>query len=314
MNDPLTELATVPPTPLHGALPGVRASIRRIAADLLAVSDHTLERDWRWRPSDPSDIELRYAFYAIHETLERAIGEIAVARTAAPDGDLSLGPAVPALGAMTAARWDLHGVLAGLAPETWDAHPGNGEWTIRQTMGHVLGGQLGYSWFNAWFLSHPVPVGEAIYPPEGLLPPEPTEEELAVGLPTEVAARFDAIADASAVAVAALDEGSMGIGARWSGLPVSVGFRLGRYGSHIREHTIQVDKTLAMLRLEQTEAERLVRLVLATYGRLEALVIGRTPADLDRSLVGGTSAIAILTQAVADAEATAASARVASAS
>jgi hypothetical protein len=68
-----------------------------------------------------------------------------------------------------------------------------------------------------------------------------------------------------------------------------------------------------MLRREPTESERLVRLVLGTYGRLEALVIGRTAGDLDRSLAGGVSAIAIMTEAVADAETTAVSARRASA-
>jgi hypothetical protein len=214
---------------------------------------------------------------------------------------------------MTAARWDLHGVLAGLAPETWDADPGGGEWTVRQTMGHILLGQLLYSWYNAWYLSHPVPVGLAERPADDTIAPEPTEEEMATGTPAEVAARLDSIADASAVAVAALDETSLDLGARWAGLSVSIGFRLGRYGSHIREHTIQVDKTLALLRREPTEAERLVRLVLGTYGRLEALVIGRTAGDLDRSLAGGVSAIVVMTEAVADAEATAVSTRRASA-
>ena len=52
-----------------------------------------------------------------------------------------------------------------------------------------------------------------------------------------------------------------------------------------------------MLGREPTEVERLVRLVLATYGRLEALVIGRPAADLDRSLADGPSAIGILTEA-----------------
>ena len=98
------------------------------------------------------------------------------------------------------------------------------------------------------------------------------------------------------------------------GSPVSIGFRLGRYGSHIREHTVQVDKTLAILRREPTEAERLVRTILATYGRLEALVIGRPIADLDRPLGSGASPVEILGAALTDAEATATSVRAASAS
>lgn len=309
MTDPLTELATVPPTPLHGALPGARTSIRRTAADLLAVGDDMLEREWRWRATDTDDMELRYAYFAIHERLERAIGTIEVGRAGAPGGDVPLGPAVPFLGAMTAARWDVHGVMAGLPAATWDEDPGGGEWTIRQTMGHILAVQLSYSWYNAWYVSHPAPVGIAERPSDDVMPPEPTEEELAAGTPAEVAARLDSMMDASAAAVGALDTASLDLGARWSGFPVSVGHRLGRYGSHIREHAIQVDKTLAMLHREPSEVERLVRLVLATYGRLEALVIGRPAGDLDRSLAGGLSAIAILSDAVADAEATAVSAR-----
>ena len=309
MNDPLIDYATVPATPLHPGVLAARAPLARVVADLLAVPDGTLDGPWRWRPTDTDDMELRYGFYAIHEDLERAIGAIVVGRAGASGDAAAMGPAVPALGAMAEARWDLHGVLAGLAAETWDADPGGGEWTVRQTMGHILGAQLSYSWYNAWYLAHPLPVDVVVRPPESDFPPEPTEDELATGSPSEVQARFDSIVDGSAAAVGALHPGSMDVGARWSGLPVTIGFRLGRYGSHIREHTIQVDKTLGMLGREPTEVERLVRLILATYGRLEALVIGRPATDLDRPLGDGASAIEILGSVLADAEATATSVR-----
>ena len=223
-------------------------------------------------------------------TSSDAIGAIAVGRSGESGGD-GVGPAVPALGSTAEARWDLHGLLAGLTADAWDADPGGGEWTVRQTMGHILGGQLSYSWYNAWYLSHPVAVGLAERPPDSDFPPEPTEDELATGTPAEVAGRLDSIVDASIAAVAGLDPASMDIGARWAGLPVSIGFRLGRYGSHIREHTIQVDKTLAMLGREPTEVERLVRLILTTYGRLEAVLIGRNVTELDRPLGNRVSAI-----------------------
>lgn len=304
MHDPVTDLATVPPTPIHPAVIAARSSITRIAADLLAIDDATLERPWRWRPTDPDDLELRYGFYAIHERIEGAIGAIAIGDSSTTD---PLGPAVPALRALTAARWELHGALAGLDGTAFDADPGGGEWTIRETLGHVLGGQLSYGWYNAWYLANPLPVHVVVRPPETVFPPEPTEEELGAGTPAEVAARLDEIADASIVANAALDAASLELGARWAGLPVTIGFRLGRYGSHVREHTIQVDKTLAMLGREPTEAERLVRLVLATYGRLEALVIARPAAELDRAFADGSSTIDELAAAVAAAEATASS-------
>jgi hypothetical protein len=58
---------------------------------------------------------------------------------------------------------------------------------------------------------------------------------------------------------------------------VDVGFRLGRWSSHIREHTIQIEKTLAMLGLVPDEPRRLARHVLDAYGRAEAAVFGRRP-------------------------------------
>ena len=73
-----------------------------------------------------------------------------------------------------------------------------------------------------------------------------------------------------------LDGAAMRVDARWMGMHIPIDFRLGRYGSHIREHTIQVDKTLAMIGRQPTEVERVVRLILASYGRLEALFVGRT--------------------------------------
>ena len=52
-----------------------------------------------------------------------------------------------------------------------------------------------------------------------------------------------------------------------------------------------------------------MRLILATYGRLEAQVIGRPASELERPFADGSSAIAILTEAVADAARTATSVR-----
>jgi hypothetical protein len=308
MHDPLIEFATVTPTPLHEAVLAARTSLHRAAADLLTVPDAALDRPWRWRPTDRDDLELRYGFYAIHERLEAAIGAIAVGRASAAE---PIGPAVPALAVMATARWELRGVLAPLAEADWDAEPGGDEWTIRQTVGHTVLGQRIYGWYNAWYIRQGVVGAEVERPSEDHFPPEPTEEDEATGDPATVMARFDEVVDANAVATAGLGEAAMGISGRWSGLPVTIDFRLGRYGSHIREHTIQVDKTLAMLGRQATESERLVRLILATYGRLEAELVGRPVHELDRPLADGRSPATILTDVVDETVATASNLRAA---
>jgi hypothetical protein len=309
MHDPLTELATVPAIPLHPDVVATRGPLAAVISDLIAIPDAALERRWVWLPSDVDDLDVRYGLYRIHESLESAIAAIVFGRGDGGGSGAPIGPAIPALQAADVARWELHGALAGLSDADWDADPGGGEWTVRQTLGHIISSQRSYGWFNAWFLSQGSPAGEAIRPPAGALPEEPTEEQEARGTGTEVRARLDDVVDANIAAFAALDSAALKVDARWAGLHIPIAFRLGRYGSHIREHTIQVDKTLTMLGRPPTEVERIVRVILGSYGRLEELFVGRPAGDLARPFADGSSALSHLESAVADAAATAADIR-----
>jgi hypothetical protein len=98
--------------------------------------------------------------------------------------------------------------------------------------------------------------------------------------------------------------------ARWSGTAVTVGFRLNRWASHLREHTIQVEKTLVMLDDQPREVERLVRIIMAAYGRLEATGYGRAPEALARTGGDGRSAADVVREALASAPSVAAELRV----
>jgi hypothetical protein len=97
--------------------------------------------------------------------------------------------------------------------------------------------------------------------------------------------------------------------ARWSGTAVTVGFRLNRWASHLREHTIQVEKTLVMLNDQPSEVERLVRIIVAAYGRLEATGYGRAPQALSRAGSDGRSAANVVSDALASAPSLAAELR-----
>jgi hypothetical protein len=274
MNDPLAELTTNPRVPLPEPIPRARAAILAAVDDLLAVPDAALERPWRWRPGDEIDADVRYGFYRIHERLEEAITAIVRGGAAHPEPGRPE-PAVPPLAAATAARWELRGALVPLPDSAWDADPGGGEWSIRRTVGHIISGQRSYGWTTAWFLSRAGRPDAGEYPPDDAFPGGPDEESEADGDVASVLARLDALVDQAAECFGSLDAAALAAPGRWSNLPVTVDFRLGRLGSHIREHTIQVDKTVAMLGLPTSEVGRLVRLILSTFGRLEALVLGR---------------------------------------
>ena len=163
-----------------------------------------------------------------------------------------------------------------------DADPGAGEWTIRQTLGHVIEGQRYYGAATAWWSSQGYRPDDLELPgttPDEVYAALPSEAAEAGGTPADLRVRFDEVLDRSGEALAGLASDRLESGTRWAGFAVDIGFRLGRCSSHIREHTVRVEKTLVMLNHQPTEIARLVRLVSASWGQAEAAVFGAAAAD-----------------------------------
>jgi hypothetical protein len=265
----------------------LRAAVEDAGRQLLAVGDDRLEAVWRW-PGSSAEVDARYGFYRLFELLE--------ASRAASLEALAASGAAPAAGARrgsaaTVARWSLHGLLYPLDDADLDRDPGNGEWSIRETLGHVITSQLFYSRFTAWWLTQaPTP---AAIPPDALSDDVPESRDAAPGSIADVRARLDALLDLAMARLGGLDGAQIAVPARWSGGESTVGFRIGRWASHLREHTIQVEKTFVMLDRPTTEVERLVRLMFEAYGRLEETVFGLDAA-------AATPASPILAKTAAD--------------
>ncbi|HYU49936.1 MAG TPA: DinB family protein [Candidatus Limnocylindria bacterium] len=263
---------------LPSAIHEARAELPAIVADILAIPESALVRPWPWIGG--GEEEVRYGIYRLHELFERAgIEAVRAIRAAGRDGGAAADIVAPA----TAARWDLHGLLASLSDADIDADPGGGEWTIRRTLGHAINAQRAYAWSTAWWQERGFRLDDPDLPPSigdalGVtLPDEETAES--AGSLHDIRARLDAILDLAGERLAGLPDDRLGHGARWSGFAVPVSFRLARWASHLREHTIQLEKTLVMLGRTPSELERLVRLTLAAYGRAEAAVFGQPDAD-----------------------------------
>ena len=279
--------------PLPTALRAARGDVMAAVEELRSISDASLTAPWGWKGG--SEEEVRYGFYRIAEAFELAsIDAQAAIRTAG----LERGRAADLIAPATAAQWDLQGLLIPLADATWDADPGGGEWTIRQTLGHVIASQRAYGVGTAWWQDAGLRADGPDLPhaPEAIFDVLPSEEAEAEGTPAEVRGRLDHVLEMATERLAGLPENRLEFGARWSGFAVDVGFRLGRWSSHLREHTIQVEKTLVMLGHGPTEVERLVRHVLATWGQAEAVVYGSTQTG---------DAVRALASAAADARVTA---------
>jgi hypothetical protein len=280
--------------PLPEALLAARADVIGAVDLLRGIADADLTKPWAWKGG--SEEEIRYGFYRIGERIELAgIDAEASLRSAGRDR----GRAADLIAPATAARWDLQGLVRPLPEAAWDADPGGGEWTIRETLGHVIGGQRSYGVTTAWWLEQAYAVAAELPAsvPDAIDAELPTDEAEGEGTPAEIRDRLDLVLDRSSERLSGLPPDRLLYGARWAGFAVDIAFRLGRWSSHIREHTIQVEKTLVLLDRSPTEVDRLIRLVLAAWGRAEAVVYGH--ANLEAA--AGLLAIAA-TDAMATAE------------
>jgi DinB superfamily len=284
--------------PLPTALQRARSDVVAAARELLTIPEGALTRPWTWIGG--SEEEVRYGAYRAAEALETAEIE---ARSIVAARDTNAPQATSIVGPSTAARWDLHGLLLPLDAQMLDADPGSGEWSIRLVLGHVIASQRGYGWGTAWWLDRAFSAKDPSLPaqiPEEFFAAAPDEATTgAEGTMDELRDRLDAILDLSAERLAGLPDDRLDLGARWSGFPVTVGFRMARWSSHLREHAIQVEKTFALLGHVPDEPARLARHVLAAYGRAEAVVFGHEGVDdaVQRTASGAADAMRAVTSA-----------------
>jgi hypothetical protein len=265
------EYAPGPLIDIDPALVRARAAFRPTLDALASLSDADLLYDWRWN-GNPADV--RYGFHRTFELLESATAAAARALADSPTNE-----ARNAVAAATASRWALQAILARLGDDDLDTDPGNGEWTLRKTMQHIINSQRGYAWGSAAWLSLGITgdLGDT-WPPQEMHEGFPEEEEEALGSLSEVRAELNDIVDVTSARYAALTEDELRVMSRWSGYPVSIAFRQWRWSSHISEHTVQIEKTLDLLGRRRSEVDWLVRLIGRAYGAFEATAFGRQSA------------------------------------
>ena len=238
------------------------------------LSDEDLEALWTWRGGE---LQVRDALY---RSLGDEVDALVRARAhlerdpATTDAERILAFADGALGS-------LRGRLVGLDDALLDRAPSPGEWTLRETLRHVYDVERRY----AANTSHAVHRRD-----DERLRLADDDPRIADSDPSETAGPIDRVVERI---VAARDRSDALLGAtpnsalqrpsQWSGIEVTVRFRLHRFGEHLVEHTIQCEKTLEGLGVGQGEARRIVRRIWAARAELEAVdADADTIALLDR--------------------------------
>lgn len=255
------------------------AAVDHLAATAQGLSDADLGQPYRWGAHQEG---VRFALLgATHELRTLAVYLAAERRRAGPP----LSRAHHALAQYHAARRDLDAVLLGVTAEEYDLSPAPGEWPLRYVYGHMVGAERNFFALVHYGLRRQregddldarLPDGEA----DRLLGPFPAFNAIMdTGSQADMAA-YHAVQHGRALAEFAgiSDTEIDGPSIWWEGEPYTLEYRLHRMDAHLRQHTIQIEKTRDQLGRPATEARRLLRLVYAALAEVEGTLVGA--ADL----------------------------------
>ena len=240
------------------------------------LDEDALSRRWSFRDKP---MDARYALYRTLEDAQEALVQAAAGPH--PESQRILALAQRDFGA-------LRGLLIGLPAELLDQAPHQGEWPVREALRHVLWVERRYAIQTLYAVTRGDT--EPIRIPDARLPP--LEDMDASGDAATVLARIAEARTESNRRLGDLSPVAMVRPTVWASYDVDVRFRLHRFATHVVEHTVQCEKTLAALGWRVTEGRHIVRRISSALGELEGLGALEVARAIEARLVERTVSIA----------------------
>jgi hypothetical protein len=232
------------------------------------LDEDVLSRPWTFRGRQ---MDVRYALY---RTLED--GQEAYVRVAAgehPESRRILALAQRACGGLRALRVGLPGVLLEKTPRA-------GEWSIQETVGHVVAVEQRYALQTKYAVDRtdadPMRIADSRLPS---LTPASVGGGIEMLLAKLAAARAETDRWLGDVPPVKMTRPTI-----WGGYEIDVRFRLHRFGAHIEEHTVQCEKTLHALGWRPTEGRQIARRLAAVLGEVEGLGAVKDAREIEARL------------------------------
>lgn len=185
-----------------------------------------------------------------------------------------------ALGCYHAAFRDLQAVLVGVGDALAGTAPVEGEWPLREVLLHVVRAERSFFGVIAYALERarsdqdlPLEIPDDVW--DGYWVGD-TFEEMRASAPLSGLLRYYAglheriLAHFATITADELQAPSV----FWESGPMTVRFRLYRFDSHLRQHTVQSEKALVAQGWLPTEARPLLRLIYGALARVEAATLG----------------------------------------
>ncbi|MDQ2714520.1 MAG: DinB family protein [Chloroflexota bacterium] len=243
------------------------------------LADAVLEQEnWRWRAYEG----VRMAFLQTYLELRELATIIAMDR--AQHGP-ALTTAQRILGQHHIAYQSLRGVLVGVNSAEADRSPAEGEWPLRRVLPHIMDTERGFAAVMHYALER-YRRGE---------PPAEMSDETAMNVyhltdddfyqaPYEqMLTLYEEMHNRVLAELAGMPEDELSAPSLWwEEEEVTMRFRLHRFDAHLREHTIQVEKTLVGIGHPPSEIERQLRLIYEALGEAEGALIGAWQSNSER--------------------------------
>jgi hypothetical protein len=256
--------------------PSLVRAVERFADLTQDVPDSDLDREWAWGAYESEGI--RFAFFRTYEELR----ELSV-RSAAERAALgrSASSAQRILYQYHTAYRDLEAALLGVQADEANLAPGEGEWSLRQIVSHIVEAEKGFFGVVKYALDRhrSSDGGPAQIPDEewetiiGM--DEASIEKILDGPLVGIMSYYESLHERVLLEFAGISEGELIMPSMyWEGYEMSLRFRLHRFDSHLRQHIVQVDKTLEGTGHSRNESRRLLRLIYSALGETEGATIG----------------------------------------
>jgi hypothetical protein len=265
------------------------AAVESFDRRLRGIDDRSLEAFWAWEAYDEEGV--RFGILRTTEEVADAAVEIATRRA-----EIGAGPsrAERIIGRYLVAWRELWSV-SDRADAALDTPPLEGEWPLRTILDHLVEADLGFLVTIRNGLDHlragtpPRQVGSDEQWLALAQIDEAAWRAAFAGSLDDIRAFHRASRDHIVARFAALTEDELAATSPfWDG-ERSNRFRLGRFESHLRQHTIQTEKAVQAIIGAPREVERLLRLLARATGDLEAAAIGAGP-ELIQPAIGSLTA------------------------
>lgn len=239
-----------------------------------SLADSDLDRPWDWKDYKEG---VRFAFFRVYEDLRNLA--VYLARHRSSSG-LMLTSACRILGQYQMAYRDLQAVTLGINNTAALSVPAEGEWSMWEALTHIVRAERTFFAINHYAIEgtrtqdqRPEEMSDEAW--DEFWSGDQFDQVRASGDIKELLAYYDTLNRRIVSEFVQIEESELNIPVVfWESAPMTLQFRLHRFDSHLRQHTIQIEKILPAIGCNMNEVKRLLRLIYNALAEVESLCFG----------------------------------------